>query len=162
MTDDPLHADLNDVQEREVQRRVPKSGVFNGVMIPVVSSGTFGLVGYQLGKWIGRMGDAKASFAGHGRFETWLKYTGAASFGLLAASVAIRHTREANKQAVELAKHSLELEQHNAALASVVTKPVGTLIETFDRSTNGMVPLVDVSEADHAGTLVSPRVREIA
>lgn len=162
MTDSSLQADLKDIQEREVQRRVPKSGLFNEVMIPVVSSGTFGLIGYQLGKWLGKMGDAKSPLPGHGRFETWLKYTGAASFGVLAASVAIRHTREANKQAVELAKRSLELEQRNEALASVVTKPVGTLIETFDHASDSRAPLVDVSEADHAGTLVAPRMQEIA
>lgn len=154
-----------EAQEREAMSRVPQTGIFNAVTIPVISSVTFGFIGYHLGKWIGKLGDAKSSGTLQGRFETGLKYIGMTGFGLLAASVAIRQTREANKQAVELAKRSMELEQHNAALASVVTKPIGTLIETFDKApelSSAGTPLVDVEHAEHAGTVAAVPEKQIA
>lgn len=148
------HAEIADAQEREAMKRVPKTGPFNEISIPILSMGTFGFLGYHIGKWVGKLGDDTGMNPERGRFEAGLRVLFSAGFGLLAAAVSIRQTREAKSQAVELAKRSLELEQHNAALASVVTKPVGTLIETFDKAEAfSPAPLVDVSEAHVEGTV---------
>ena len=157
------HTDLARAQELEALKRVPQTGAFNEVSIPVVSSAAFGTIGYHIGKWIGRLADDQRNAVTHGRFERGFKVFFAGAFGLLAAAVSIKQTRESKSQAVELAKRSLELEQHNAALASVVTRPVGTLIETFDKTPDtaiGTTPLVDVSEAEPAGRLAAQPLLE--
>lgn len=155
-----VQTEIAQAQEQEAIKRVPKTGAFNEVSVPLISFGAFGAVGYFVGKWVGRMGDHRSAENGKGRFEAWLKVLGTMTFGLIAASVGIRHTREAKAQAVELAKRSVELEQHNAALASVTTRPVGTLIDSFDNTPEaGSHPLVQVSEAQNAGTLAdAPQV----
>lgn len=162
MTTESIQTDIATSQEREAQARVPQSGIFNEVTIPVVSSGTFGTVGYFIGKWIGRMGDDNRHPAQSGRFEGWMKWIGASSMALLAAAVSIRQTREAKEQALALAKRSVELERHNEALSSMVTKPVGTLIDTFEKTPETAVPDTQVSEAKPAGMMAESTERGIA
>ncbi len=154
-----IHNDMAEAKEREALTRVPQTGPYNEVSIPVVSAGAFATVGYFLGKWIGRLGDDNRQPNQTGRFEGWMKWVGAASMGLLAAAVSIRQTREAKEQAVALAKRSMELEQHNAALASVVTKPVGTLIETFDKVPEAGIPQAQVSETLADGKIAAEAQR---
>ncbi len=155
MNTDVAHKHNEQLHQQELEKRVPKTGVFNEVMIPAVSATAFGMLGFWVGKVLGRFGDDTRDMKQVGRFETGFKFIGAASFGLMAAAVAIRQTRESKQQAVELAKKTLELEQHNAALASVATKPVGTLVGEFDTPVS-VVTATEVGARERIGTVVAP------
>ncbi len=142
--------------------RVPKTGLFNEVSIPVVSSVAFGGVGLYLGRAIGRFADDRKGDKGGGPFERGLGYIVAACLALLAAAVSIRQTRESKEQAVELAKRSMELEQHNAVLSSIATKPVGTLIGTdMGMGPSISTPQLDVNQVKHLGTMLDAPQREL-
>lgn len=110
----------------EVERRIPKTGIFNDLSIGVLTSTFFGAIGYVSGKMLGRLGDEVRP----GRGEYFGKWFGGGAMALIGASVGIRHSREARQQAAELAQRSVELERTNEALSSVYTQPVGTVIMT--------------------------------
>lgn len=130
----------------EVERRVPKTGIFNDLSIGILTAAFFGAIGYLSGKFLGRLGDDVAGNLTKeelkrltreeikalppGRGEYFGKWFGGGALALIGASVGIRHSREARQQVTELAQRSVELERTNEALASVYTQPVGSIIMT--------------------------------
>lgn len=135
--------------EMHLASRVPDTGPFNETTTALLSMGTFGTIGFFIGKIIGGLGDDWKKNR-HERFATFGKWFGAASFGLLAASVAIRQSRESKAQAEYLAKHSIEVELKNEALASALSKtPLIDASKTLADSSDS--PLQQLHDIDLQG-----------
>lgn len=161
MSDLPSQHNKNDYQANDEMHsavHVPDTGPFNETTTALLGLGTFGTIGFFLGRIIGRLGDDwKKSH--HDTFATFGQWFGAASFGLLAASVAIRQSRESKAQAELLAKHSAEVELKNEALASALSKT--PLIQADKTLTDSQdIPIQQVHETDHQGQVFSKQTLE--
>lgn len=130
---------------------VPDTGPFNETTTALLSFGTFSLIGYWIGHIIGRLGDDwKKNY--QRSFSTFGKWFGAASFGILAASVAIRQSHESKAQAEALAKHTAEVDLKNEALVAALAKPSLVDVEKNpEQARPGVEPLAH--EITHQGSL---------
>lgn len=154
-TDTQAQGNIAALDAAELEKRMPKTGVFNITAIAALTSSVFGGVGYIVGKYLGRIGDEPMSLEKRkahgldltkhypGRGEKFGKWVGGGALALIGVSVGMRHAREAKEQAADLAARTLELERQNAALASVYTQPVGTLIAADH------APQADSMRVDH-------------
>lgn len=161
MSDLPSQHDKNGYHtngEMHSAVHVPDTGPFNETTTALLGLGTFGTIGFFLGRIIGRLGDDWKK-SRHDTFATLGQWFGAASFGLLAASVAIRQSRESKAQAELLAKHSAEVELKNEALAAALSKAPLIEAEKTLADTQG-APTLKTHEMNHQGQVFAQQSLE--